>query len=79
MAQSFSRDRLPKSDDFRTYRKTYRPQAIRISGPFECLTGEGNVAACTDGWLAIDSQGFPYPIGAAEFAATYEEERDDPT
>lgn len=66
-----TRDRIPAAD-FRRYRKAYLPKAIRMDGPFHCLTSEGNVASCADGWLAIDSQGFPYPIGAAEFEATYE-------
>ena len=43
-----------------------------MDGPFSCVTSEGNLASCADGWLAIDSQGHPYPIGADEFAATYE-------
>ena len=65
-----TRDELPKGS-YRTYRKCFRPKAIRMTGPFQCLTSEGNVASCADGWLAIDSQGYPYPIGAAEFEATY--------
>jgi hypothetical protein len=43
-----------------------------MDGTFHCLTSEGNVASCTDGWLAIDSRGHPYPINAAEFDLTYE-------
>lgn len=66
-----TRENLPDGE-FRQYRKLYKPSAIRMDGPFACVTSEGNVAACEDGWLAIDSQGYPYPIGAAEFEATYE-------
>lgn len=72
VAHRVTRDRLPSGARFERFRKTYEPLATRMSGPFECLTSEGNIAACEDGWLAIDSQGFPYPIGAEEFAATYE-------
>lgn len=54
------------------YRKMYAPVAMRMIGTFHCLTSEGNVASCADGWLVIDSQGYPYPVNAAEFEATYE-------
>lgn len=67
----WSRSQLPQGD-YRAYRKTYRPDVIRMIGTFSCVTGEGNVVTCEDGWLAIDSQGHPYPIGAAEFESTYE-------
>lgn len=72
MADPITRDSVPGEARFQRFRKTYRPLATRMAGSFACLTSEGNVAACDDGWLAIDSQGFPYPIGADEFAATYE-------
>jgi len=66
-----TRENLPEGA-YREYRKTYTPQAMRMSGPFFCLTSEGNVVSCADGWLAIDSEGHPYPIGAEEFARTYQ-------
>jgi hypothetical protein len=69
-APPWTSQRLPEGE-YRTYKKVFRPKAIRMSGPFSCLTGEGNIASCEDGWLAIDSQGHPYPIGAAEFDSTY--------
>lgn len=55
-----------------TFRKTYTTTAVRMPGTFHCLTSEGNVASCTDGWLAIDSRGYPYPINDTEFHLTYE-------
>jgi hypothetical protein len=67
----FSKDDLPDGA-YRRYRKTFAPRAIRIEGTFHCATSEGNIASCTDGWLAIDSRGFPYPINSAEFDATYD-------
>ena len=66
----FSSRHLP-AGEYRTFRKVYKPKAVRMSGPFSCLTGEGNVASCENGWLAIDSHGHPYPIGATEFESTY--------
>jgi hypothetical protein len=66
----FTSDNLPDGV-FGEYRKTYTTPAVRMRGPFRCLTSEGNVAPCDDGWLAIDSRGFPYPINAPEFERTY--------
>ena len=65
-----SKDDLPDGP-YRRYSKSFAPKAIRMTGTFHCLTSEGNVATCTDGWLAIDSHGYPYPINAAEFDSTY--------
>ena len=59
-------------EGFGTYRKTYVTPGVRVEGTFHCLTSEGNVASCSDGWLAVDSKGLPYPINAAEFGLTYE-------
>jgi len=42
-------------------------------GPFEVETREGTLT-CEDGWLAIDSDGYPYPIAADEFNKIYEKE-----
>ncbi len=56
---------------FEHYRKITTTPALRIQGTFHCVTSEGNVASCTDGWLAIDSRGYPYPVNEYEFALTY--------
>jgi hypothetical protein len=66
----FTQEFLPDLP-FVAYRKTRLTFAVRIQGRFHCVTSEGNVASCEDGWLAIDSRGFPYPINAAEFDDTY--------
>lgn len=66
----FTKDNLP-AGDFGEYRKDYSTRAMRIEGTFHCLTSEGNVASCSDGWLAVDSRGYPYPINAIEFDITY--------
>lgn len=57
------------------YRKRYLTQATRISGPFEVETREGTLI-CQDGWLAIDSEGHPYPIASSEFERIYEKHND---
>lgn len=66
----FSREDLPDGT-FGEYRKTHITRAIRMRGPFRCVTSEGNIASCDDGWLAVDSRGFPYPINAIEFERIY--------
>lgn len=57
---------------FLLYRKKTLTAAVRHEGPFECVTSEGNVARCEDGYLAIDQAGYPYPINKEEFERTYE-------
>jgi len=53
------------------YHKKHLTQAHRIVGPFEVETTEGKLT-CQDGYLAIDSRGFPYPIDKEEFETIYE-------
>lgn len=53
------------------YRKKYLTPAKRISGVFKVETTEGCLT-CKDGYLAVDSRGFPYPIDKEEFETIYE-------
>ena len=55
------------------YRKKTITPAIRMDGPFAVKTREGTLK-CPDGYLAIDSAGWPYPIAVDEFERIYEEE-----
>lgn len=55
---------------WREYRKHATTWAMRIEGPFEVETSEGNLR-CEDGYLAVDARGYPYPIAADEFALIY--------
>lgn len=71
MNQVFTKDSLP-TGEYQQFRKTRITDAIKISGTFHCITSEGNIASCTDGWLAVDSRGYPYPVNSAEFESTYE-------
>jgi hypothetical protein len=66
----FRKESLPEGS-FQEFEKVRRTMAMRIEGTFHCLTSEGNLASCTDGWLALDSKGHPYPINAEEFDLTY--------
>lgn len=67
----FSRDALPAEDSFGLYRKTALTRMTRVDGPFTVDTREGTLT-CPDGWLAVDSAGWPYPIDATEHTAIYE-------
>ena len=73
----FSANNLPSNPaTWPTYRKTALSRMVRIDGPFTVETREG-VISCPDGYLAVDSQGFPYPIAADEQVAIYEPAGDD--
>jgi hypothetical protein len=69
--QVFARGALPPTEDFGLYQKKQLTHAVRIAGPFSVETREGTLT-CPDGWLALDSGGWPYPIAADEFERIYE-------
>lgn len=68
----FTRDELPPREEFSLYRKQRHTPALRIEGPFVTVTVDGNEAKCDDGWLAIDTAGYPYPIDKDVFGSAYE-------
>lgn len=57
--------------DWPEYRKKTTTRATRIEGEFAVKTSEGTLT-CKDGYLAVDSRGWPYPIDREEFEAIYE-------
>jgi hypothetical protein len=61
---------------FREFRKIGTTKVAKIGVPFEVETSEG-LMRCESGWLAIDSEGNPYPIADDVFEKTYEEIRAD--
>ena len=61
----------PPLDDWPEFQKTVPTKALRVDGSFAVRTREG-VLSCDDGYLLIDSHGFPQAIGADEFQAVYE-------
>jgi hypothetical protein len=72
----YKRDNLDKVEPyFEEYRKKVLTKAARIKGPFQTLTREGTLE-CQDGYLAVDSEGWPYPIAKSEFEAIYEKVED---
>jgi hypothetical protein len=68
----YSVDNLP-DDGWATYRKAEPIEALHIDHPFTVATREGVVSIDdeTGGWLATDSDGYPYPIADAEFENVY--------
>lgn len=58
------------AEGFKAFIKIRATLARRIDGPFQCATQHG-AANCTDGYLAIDDDGYPYPIAADLFERTY--------
>jgi hypothetical protein len=78
MTQHITRDSVARMLDtpmgntsWPLYRKKVMTRALRMDGPFTVETREGTLT-CPDGYLAIDSSGWPYPIAADEFEAIYE-------
>jgi len=72
-ATEFHYDRLNlPTGGWKTYRKKTITYAMRIPGPFVVRTREGELR-CPDGYLAVDSEGWPYPISRDEFEKIYEE------
>ena len=59
-------------EDAKSYRKKVLTKAVKISGDFYVETSEGNMY-CKDGYLAVDSRGYPYPIATEEFEQIYDE------
>jgi hypothetical protein len=57
--------------DFFTFEKVGETRMARIQGPFSCVTIDGNVATCDDGWLAVDSEGYLYPVADAVAQRSY--------
>lgn len=71
MMVRFTKNDTSKIKDTAKYHKKMITEAKRIEGPFECMTREG-ILVCEDGYLAMDSEGWPYPIAKGEFENVYE-------
>jgi len=54
----------------RKYRKKTLTEIVRISESFQVQTREG-MLTCKDGYLAFDSDGWPYPIAFEEHGNIY--------
>ena len=58
-------------DSWPQWRKVALTRARRIEGPFQTVTREGTLT-CEDGYLAVDPDGYPYPIERSVFEDIYE-------
>ncbi len=67
---TFNRENIDFLQMAPTYQKRALTRAARIDGPFETLTKEGWLR-CEDGYLALDANGWPYPIDKEVFEKTY--------
>lgn len=65
-----ARETMPDESEFEMFVKTTPTKMTRIQGPFKVMTLHGLVE-CEDGWLAVDEQGWPYPVDARVHAQTY--------
>lgn len=77
----FGKDNLPPAADpdlgnneWEFVRKATLTKVMRIDQPFAVTTIHGgDPQGCRDGYLAIDSQGHPYPIDLKVFEETFED------
>jgi hypothetical protein len=58
------------ADGWQEYVKVTPTRMVRMTRPFACETKEGLVE-CEDGFLAIDAEGFPYPVAKTIHDKTY--------
>jgi hypothetical protein len=71
----YSREHLPMPvEAMDLHRKTVLTRATMVDGPFTVHTREGayTVPSGWRGFLAVDTDGHPYPIAVDEYHATYE-------
>lgn len=58
-----ARETMPPAAEFEEFVKTTPTRMVRIQGSFKVMTLHGLVE-CDDGWLALDEDGWPYPVDA---------------
>jgi hypothetical protein len=72
----FTRENLStfEPESWSLWRKKRLTRAAQVhGGSFAVETREGRLT-CEDGYIAIDSEGWPYPIAKAEFERIYEKQ-----
>jgi hypothetical protein len=76
-APIYTKDRLPEGE-WRSYLNTVPRRMVAVEGPLVVKTREGiyRLGREWQGFIAVDSYGFPYPIAADEHARIYEEVAD---
>ncbi|KKK98985.1 hypothetical protein LCGC14_2637280 [marine sediment metagenome] len=51
-------------EDMQNYQVRVIIKAVRMEGIFSVETQSGEIITCRDGYLAVDAEGYPYPIDA---------------
>lgn len=73
----YDRDHLPMPvGEMSLHRKTALTPMAPVTGPFICVTQEGEYPL-PEGWVgfvAVDREGYPYPVSQAAYLSTYEPE-----
>jgi hypothetical protein len=67
----FTRETLPNYSTFQPYTRKSVTMMSRVEGPFKVQTQHG-VVECDDGWVALDEEGWPYPISVSVQEKSYE-------
>lgn len=67
----YTKSNAPLDQLLRFPRRVLHVDAVRIYGPFKVETREG-VLECPDGYLAVDVNGWPYPIEKGTFEKLYD-------
>lgn len=62
-----------RKEFWQEFAKTATIRARHIPGAFTVETREGVLDMPDGGWLALDADGYPYPINDDVFARTYQE------
>lgn len=73
MLPKYCKNNIPV-DNWRTYQNKIQKIPVlvrRIEGSFVVINRRG-VLICSDGYLALDRSGTPYPIDIADFENKYE-------
>jgi hypothetical protein len=60
---------------FRPYRRKNVTWMMRVETPFKVVTQHG-IVECDDGYVAVDEEGWPYPISISVHAKAYEPAED---
>lgn len=76
---TFTRDTIPDATaNWGEFVKQGTTKLLRMNGSFAVETQEGAMT-CEDGFLAVDPEGYPYPIKASVVEASYTAAPEPPT
>lgn len=67
----FETQTLPPDSEFALAVKREPTKVLQMKEPFTCVTQHGTVQGEAGDYLAVDSDGWPYPISQNVFEPTY--------